>query len=91
MLLTSTGSEYRPHTGEGRLLCLLLSLYGFAAFGYVTATLATCFDGRDAENAEGEVAGTNAIDELKIQVAALRSDTDQIPAARSVSPIDRAA
>ncbi len=49
MLLTSLGSEYWPQTAEGRVLCLLLSLYGFAMFGYVTATLATFFVGRDAE------------------------------------------
>jgi voltage-gated potassium channel len=29
MLLTSMGSEFWPRTGEGRLLCFLLSLYGW--------------------------------------------------------------
>lgn len=49
MLLTSMGSEYWPKTGSGRALCLLLSMYGFAVFGYITAALASYFVGRDAE------------------------------------------
>ena len=50
MLLTSMGSEYWPKTGAGRALCLLLSIYGFAVFGYITAALASYFVGRDVEN-----------------------------------------
>ena len=48
MLLTSLGSEFWPKTLEGRLLCLLLSLYGFTVFGYITASFASFFVGRDA-------------------------------------------
>lgn len=33
MLLTTMGSEYWPQTAEGRILCLLLSVYAFAVFG----------------------------------------------------------
>lgn len=52
MLLTTMGSEYWPQTAEGRILCLLLSVYAFAVFGYVTAAIADYFvdtDNRDAE------------------------------------------
>ena len=49
MLLTTMGSAYWPETTDGRVLCLALAIYGFAVFGYVTATLATFFIGRDAE------------------------------------------
>jgi voltage-gated potassium channel len=49
MLLTTMGSDYWPHTGEGRLLCLLLALYAFAVFGYVTAAIAAYFVGRDKD------------------------------------------
>ncbi len=45
MVLTTMGSDYFPHTMEGRLLCWLLALYGFAVFGYVTATIASYFIG----------------------------------------------
>ena len=74
MLLTSLGSEYWPQTAEGRVLCFLLALYGFAVFGYVTATLATFFIGRDAESDEAEVAGANQIEELRAEIAALRGE-----------------
>ncbi len=47
MLLTTMGSEIWPRTVEGRLLCLVLALYGFAVFGYITATLASWLVGRD--------------------------------------------
>jgi voltage-gated potassium channel len=56
MILTTIGSEYFPKTVGGRILCFILALYGFAVFGYVTATLATYFVGRDAEDKESEIA-----------------------------------
>jgi voltage-gated potassium channel len=74
MLLTSLGSEYWPQTGEGRVLCFLLSLYGFAVFGYMTATLATFFVGRDAESEEAELAGAVSIKALTSEIAALRAE-----------------
>jgi voltage-gated potassium channel len=49
MLMTSLGSEYWPKTGGGRALTLVLALYSFAVFGYITATLASFFVGRDVE------------------------------------------
>jgi voltage-gated potassium channel len=74
MLMTSIGSEYWPLTGEGRLLCLLLSLFAVSVFGYVTATLATFFIGRDAESEDGEVAGAEAMKALQAEIAALRNE-----------------
>lgn len=65
MILTSMGSEYWPRTPEGRALCFLLSLYGFAVFGYFTATLASFFMGRDAENDNAELAGNKQIKKIK--------------------------
>jgi voltage-gated potassium channel len=47
MLLTTSGSEAWPRTPEGRLLCLLLALYAFSVFGYLTAALASLFVDRD--------------------------------------------
>ena len=77
MLLTSMGSEFWPRTAEGRLLCFLLSLYGFAVFGYITASFASFFVGRDAGSAEGEVAGTADVAALHREVAALRADVER--------------
>jgi voltage-gated potassium channel len=73
MLLTSIGSEYWPQTAEGRVLCFLLSLYGFGVFGYVTAALASFFIGRDADTA-GELAGARSVKELSDEIKALRQE-----------------
>jgi voltage-gated potassium channel len=74
MMMTTIGSQYWPQTFEGRVLCFILALYSFGVFGYVTATLATFFVGRDAESEEGEVAGANEIAALQREVRALRED-----------------
>lgn len=63
-----------PKTAEGRVLCRLLSLYGFAVFGYVTAVLATFFVGRDAESEEAEVAGARSVEALRTEIAAPRAE-----------------
>ncbi len=74
MMITTIGSEYFPKTAEGRILCFVLALYGFAVFGYVTATLATFFVGRDAANAESEVVGADDIHALRGEISALRDE-----------------
>lgn len=66
MIVTTMGSEYWPKTPDGRVLCLFLALYAFAVFGYVTATLATFFIGRDS------AAGDSAA--LREEIAALRTE-----------------
>lgn len=57
MLLTTMGSEFWPRTAEGRILCFLLSLYGFGVFGYITASFASFFLGRDREEASSRDRG----------------------------------
>lgn len=74
MLMTTLGSESWPQSSEGRALCFLLSLFAFTIFGYVTATLATFFVGRDAQNAEAELAGAQDVRELRDEIAALREE-----------------
>lgn len=74
MLLTTMGSEYWPMTTEGRLLTFLLSLYGFAVFGYITASFATFFIGQEAQDEQGEVAGSAALAGLRAEIAALRAE-----------------
>lgn len=71
MILTTMGSEYWPKTPEGRILCVLLALYAFAVFGYVTATLATFFIGQDADSKK-EIAGARQIEELKKEIRELK-------------------
>lgn len=74
MLLTTMGTEYWPQTAEGRILCLLLSLYGFAVFGYVTAALASYFVGRDAESEEAELVSAKPLKELRSEIAVLHGE-----------------
>ena len=70
MIVTTMGSEYWPKTPDGRVLCLFLALYSFTVFGYVTATLATFFIGRDA--ATGETALKAEMEALRTELARLR-------------------
>lgn len=74
MLMTTLGSDYFPQSPEGRILCFILALYAFAVFGYVTASIATFFLGRDAEEDEAEIAGTKSIQALQVEIAALRTE-----------------
>jgi len=76
MVLTTMGSDYFPKTAEGRFLCFLLALYGFAVFGYVTATISSFFVGRDAGTEEGDVAGAKQIARLERDIAALHQKLD---------------
>jgi voltage-gated potassium channel len=41
MMLTTIGTDYFPKSTEGRLLAVLLAVYAFAIFGYITATVAS--------------------------------------------------
>lgn len=74
MIMTTLGSGEWPRTPEGRMLGFLLALYGFAVFGYVTATLASFFIGREAEADESELAGSRQIEALKEEIKALREE-----------------
>jgi len=74
MLLTSIGSEFWPRTPEGRLLCLMLAVYGFAVFGYITASFASFFVGRDANSSDGEIVGAGDIAALRAEIIELRRE-----------------
>lgn len=78
MLLTTMGSDYFPRSPEGRILCFVLAVYGFAVFGYVTATIATFFVDRDAEDDAAEIAGTKSIQALHVEIAALRTEIQSL-------------
>jgi voltage-gated potassium channel len=73
MIMTTMGSEHWPQTTAGRVLCVLLSLYAFAVFGYVTAMLASFFVGRDA----GESSDRVDVERLSEEIAALRKQLER--------------
>lgn len=72
MRVITAGNEFNPLTPEGRGLAFLIAVFGYSIFGYVTATFATYFIGRDAGDKEGSIAGSNEIEELKSEIVALR-------------------
>ena len=74
MLVATMGSEFWPRTPEGRILCFLLALYGFAVFGYITASFASFFVGRDAASEEAETVGAADLARLRQEIEALRHE-----------------
>lgn len=74
MLLTTLGSEYWPRTGEGRALCLILALYAFGVFGYLTATIASFFVGRDVEEDASDQPAAQGVEALRAEIVALRAE-----------------
>lgn len=72
MRVITAGNEFNPVTPEGRGLGFLIAVFGYSIFGYVTATFASYFIGRDAEEKDAPVAGSKEIEELKTEVIALR-------------------
>jgi len=71
MILTTMGSQAWPATAEGRVLALLLSIYAFAVFGYVAASLASYFVGCDQQ--EDNPSGAELVN-LRREIAALRQE-----------------
>jgi voltage-gated potassium channel len=78
MTLTTMGTDFFPRSPEGRLLSLMLAIYGFAVFGYVTATVASFFVARDADEADGEIAGARQLAELRGEVRGLRTQLEKL-------------
>lgn len=72
MLLTTMGTDFWPRTPEGRMLCLLLAIYGFAVWGYITASIATFFVGQEARAKDSEVAGAKDIASLRHEITSLQ-------------------
>jgi voltage-gated potassium channel len=49
MIMTTIGSDYWPKTPEGRVMVLVLSVYAFSIFGYITAAFASILVGTEKE------------------------------------------
>jgi voltage-gated potassium channel len=83
MRVITAGSDYWPITPEGRALAFILALFGYGIFGYVTATLATFFIGRDAEEEKAPVAGAKDVNELKQMITVLSGKVDELKAGKT--------
>jgi len=80
MLVTTLGSDYWPVTVEGRILCLLLSVYAVGVFGYLAGVLASVFVG--ARNAEAPGLDAKQAAALHEQILELRSEIRALAANR---------
>lgn len=72
MMITTVGSDYFPQSLEGRILCLLLATFAFTIWGYVTATLATFFIGRDAADEKAGSPNAQSFEDLHQEIRAVR-------------------
>jgi voltage-gated potassium channel len=78
MQITNIGSGYRPVTVGGHVLCLGISIFALAIFGYLTAVFAAFFIGRDAEDPKSEIPNQTSIYQLSVEVALLRRSIDDV-------------
>jgi voltage-gated potassium channel len=73
MIMTTMESQYWPQTAEGRLLCVLLAVYAFAIFGFVTATIASYFIDQGQQTPPAPEVAMQQTAGLRAEVAALRA------------------
>ena len=78
MQITNIGSGYRPVTFGGHVLCLGISIFAVAIFGYLTAVFAAFFIGRDAEDPKSEIPNQRSIHQLAGEVALLRKSIEDV-------------
>lgn len=73
MLVMSMGTENWPKTNEGRFLTILIAIYGLAVFGYITATIATFFIGKDKED-NSKVDNVKQMEDLRKEILSLKEE-----------------
>ena len=78
MQITNIGSGYRPVTPGGQVLCLGISIFAVAIFGYLTAVFAAFFIGRDAEDPKSAIPNQTSIHQLSGEVALLRKSIEDV-------------
>ncbi len=78
MRVITAGNEFSPATPEGRGLAFMIAVFGYTIFGYVTATFATFFIGRDSEEKDAPIVGAQDIAELKESINVLTRKIDEM-------------
>ena len=73
MMLTTMGSDYFPKSTEGRVIALLLAIYAFAIFGYITATVASLIIRVDQQSDKPARTAANEIALLRKEIVELRA------------------
>lgn len=74
MIVATMGSDFWPQSAEGRLLCLLLAIYGYSIFGYITASFASYFVEQEARSKDSDVVSAAQVELLRSEIAALRAE-----------------
>ena len=72
MQMTNIGTAYSIKTAGGRIICLGISVYAAAMFGYLTALFATFLIDRDAKDPKPEIARQQLMQEVKDEIIQLR-------------------
>lgn len=76
-LVSTVGSDFQPESLEGRVVTLLLIVWGLGVFGYITGAVASYFVGRDAAVGSREDGGEGTTAEelrsLRAELAELRT------------------
>ena len=72
MQMTNIGTAYSIRSTGARVLCLAISVYAAAMFGYLTALFATVFIDREAKDPKVESARQKPLQDLQEEVARLR-------------------
>ena len=78
MQITNIGSGYWPVTVGGHVICLGISIFAVAIFGYLTAVFAAFFIGRDAADPKSEIPNQTSIHQLSAEVALLRKAIEDV-------------
>jgi voltage-gated potassium channel len=84
MLVITVGTDFWPKSAEGRILCTLLSLYGFAVFGYITATLASFFVGTDAQAKHSSTNAAHDLEAVRLELRELKEVMQKIAKANNL-------
>jgi voltage-gated potassium channel len=72
MQITNIGSGYSITTTGGRILCLAISIYAIAVFGYLTALIAAFFIDRVAKDPKPEIERQKSLQEIQEEIIRLR-------------------
>jgi voltage-gated potassium channel len=78
MQMTNIGSAYSIKTTGGRILCLGISVYAAAMFGYLTALFATFLIDRDAKDPKPEIARQKSIQDIQEEIIKLRHLIEEV-------------
>ncbi len=72
MQMTNIGTSYSIRTAGGRIICLGISVYAAAMFGYLTALIATLLIDRDSKDQKAEIASQTSFKEIQEEIIQLR-------------------